>query len=237
VQLTPKCYVEHFHVVVWQLQLKCWITVELFEVVGQRCTDLLIFSVFFFLTRTSWCGGENYQGHLFIYEQLMKIYRPTTLAFIHQTPGLNTRSSATAVAIIHISGCDSLPPQSSSHLVIVNLPIWLSIPVRMLVFRVLSFDYPERQLRLFTSRDVTVYTFSPKWEQSFDYQFGIPFEKITFTLLTHHIHQMSSGSWFPGSILSLDSPQRRLRLFAFWDVTVLNFLQTSSNLVIVNLPL
>jgi hypothetical protein len=132
----------------------------------------------------------------------MKIYRPTTLAFIHQTPGLNTRSSATAVAIIHISGCDSLPPQSSSHLVIVNLPIWLSIPVRMLVFRVLSFDYPERQLRLFTSRDVTVYTFSPKWEQSFDYQFGIPFEKITFTLLTH-IHQMSSGSWFPGSCHSI----------------------------------
>lgn len=84
VQLTPECYIERFQVVVWQLQSKCCITVELFEVVGQLCNDLLIFSVFS-LTRTSWCGGENYQGHLFIYEWLMKNYRPTTLSFIHQT--------------------------------------------------------------------------------------------------------------------------------------------------------
>ena len=41
-----------------------------------------------------------------------------------------------------------------------------------MVFRVLSFDSPERQLRLFaSSRDVTIYL-PPKWEQSFDCQFG-----------------------------------------------------------------
>ena len=212
-QLTPEWYIERFQVVVWQLQSKCWLTVELYEVVGQRCTNLLIFSVFFFLTRTSWCGGENYQGHFLFTNSLWKIIgqQPTLLSIKLMKvgpPGLNTRFPAATVAIIHISGCDSL-----TYLLKVRVIWWLLI--FLFDYQFLSECWSSGSYHLIIRSDSYDYSHLGMWQflqsgnNRSSISLGPPLSRLD-SIHTPHSHPSNVLWKLVSWVLSFDSPQQRL---------------------------
>lgn len=200
------------------------------------------FQFFFFLTRTSWCGGENYQGHFLFTNSLWKIIgqQPTLLSIKLMKvgpPGLNTRFPAATVAIIHISGCDSL-----TYLLKVRVIWWLLI--FLFDYQFLSECWSSGSYHLIIRSDSYDYSHLGMWHflqsgnNRSSISLGPPLSRLD-SIHTPHSHPSNVLWKLVSWVLSLDSSAATVTIIRILgcDSQLPTNLQTSSNLVIVNLPL